>query len=421
MCNKKNIMPHRWGIAITGVFIMTLLGTITAWSVFINPIMTSTGWCRDEVAVVFMILIGSLGISTALGGALLDIKGPKFVATLGAILYGVGTLLAGFAIVKGSIWMLYIGYGLIGGIGNGLAYPVSIATLIRWFPDKQSLMGGLSVMGFGFGAFFIGLIVPGLINCIGVANVFTLLGSVYLLSLTLASIWMKNPPEGYIQEFFTPLETSVSDYDSLTFSDARKTHQWYMIWTMLFINVSAGMGLFSRLSPMAQELIMQSQGITDPGKLAVYGGAVLATAALFNGLGRLFWAALSDGIGRKNVLLTMFVTQAALHIYLPHITDLKTFTVIVCYLISCLGGGFAIMPALTAACYGPVHIGKIYGFVLTAWGVAGIIGSLIFSKLDKQQALYCTALLMLAGFVVTLLFHKPKRINGYTNRSLKNP
>lgn len=410
---NENLESKRWLIAIAGVIIMTLLGTVYAWSVFVKPVMAAHGWVKESVAVVFMIIIGMIGLSAAFGGMLVDKKGPKFVATLGAILYGIGVLLGGVALHLGNIWILYLGYGVVGGIGNGLAYVVPIATLIRWFPDKRGVITGLAVMGFGLGAFFIGKIVPGLINNMGVANAFFVLGAVYLVGNVLAALTLKNPPAGWLPAGFTPAASTVSAADSFSWDEARKTRQWYMIWTMLFLNVTAGMGLLSKLSPMAQDVIKLAQGIEDPAQLAVLGGGVLATASIFNGLGRLFWAAVSDKIGRKNVFLIMFATQAVLYFYLPQVSSVMVFTVIACYLLACLGGGFAVMPAFAADSFGPTYIGKVYGFVLTAWGAAGVFGGFVFAKFDTRLSLYTAAFCLIAGFVVTFLFQRPKNVSFY--------
>ncbi len=411
--SNENLMSKRWLIAAAGVVIQLLLGTVYAWSVFVKPIMAATGWEKTAVATTFMIIIGMIGLSAAFGGMLVDKKGPRFAATLGVILYGIGTMLAFVAIKTGNIWILYLGYGVIGGAGNGLAYVVPIATLIRWFPDRRGLITGLAVMGFGLGAFFVGKIVPALINSMGVATAFLALGVVYLVGNALAATQLYNPPAGWLPDGFTPSSSTVSAADSFSWAEAKKTRQWYMIWGMLFLNISAGMGLLSKLSPMAQEVIKQAQGITDEKQLAVLGGGVLATASIFNGLGRLFWASVSDKIGRKNVFLTMFATQAALYFYLPQVTDVTMFTVIACYLLACLGGGFAVMPAFAADSFGPTYIGKVYGFVLTAWGAAGVAGGLAFAKFDKQQALYTAAALLIAGFVVTFMFTRPKHVSHY--------
>ena len=410
---NENLESKRWFVALAGVVIMLILGTVYAWSVFVKPIVAAQGWQPAVVSRVFMLIIGVIGISAAFGGILVDKKGPKFVAILGAILYGIGVLLGGVALHTGNFWLLLFGYGVIGGMGNGFAYVVPIATLIRWFPDKRGLITGLAVMGFGFGAFFIGMIIPGLINKIGVANAFFVLGVVYLVLNLLASMTLKNPPAGWLPKGFKPAASTVSAADSFSWTEASKTPQWYMIWCMLFLNVTAGMGLLSKLSPMAQEVIKLAQGIDDPAKLAVLGGGVLATASIFNGLGRLFWAAVSDKIGRKNVFLTMFISQAILYIVLPQINSVLIFTIIACYLLACLGGGFAVMPAFAADSFGPTYIGKVYGFVLTAWGAAGVVGGFVFAQFDKQQSLYTAAGCLVLGFIVTLMFKPPKHVSHY--------
>ena len=264
-----NPAVRRWLIAASGVLIMTLLGTVYAWSVFVNPIVAACGWSQQSVAVVFMILIGMIGLSAAFGGILVDRKGPVFTAALGVILYGAGVILGGVALSVGSLPILYLGYGFIGGVGNGLAYVVPIATLIRWFPDKRGFITGLSVMGFGLGAFFIGKIVPGLINTMGVAHVFYVLGIVYLAGNILAVLVLRDPPAGWLPAGFTASARTVSAADSFSWKEARRTPQWYMIWGMLFLNITAGVGLLSKLSPMAQEVIRSARGISDPGQLAV--------------------------------------------------------------------------------------------------------------------------------------------------------
>jgi OFA family oxalate/formate antiporter-like MFS transporter len=410
---NENLEGKRWFIALAGVFIMLTLGTVYAWSVFVKPIVAAQGWEMKVVSRVFMLIIGVIGVSAALGGMLVDKKGPKFVATLGTCFYGAGVLLGGVALYIGNFWFLLFGYGVIAGIGNGLAYVVPIATLIRWFPDKRGLITGLAVMGFGFGAFFIGLIAPGIINKAGVANTFLILGAVYTIVAVSASLTLKNPPAGWLPKGFTPAATTVSAADSFGWAEAKKTRQWYMLWVMLFLNVTAGMGLLSKLSPMAQEVIKLAQNIDDPAKLAVLGGGVLATASIFNGLGRLFWAAVSDKIGRKGVYMTMFLSQAILYVLLPQVTSVLIFTIIACYLLSCLGGGFAVMPAFAADSFGPTYIGKVYGFLLTAWGAAGVVGGFVFAEFNKQQSLITAAICLIIGFVVALLYTRPKNVSNY--------
>ncbi len=406
--SNENLESKRWLIAGAAIIMQLCLGTVYAWSVFKKPLMTVHGWSETSVQVTFMICIGVIGLAAAFGGTLVDKKGPRFVATIGGILFGIGTLLAGLADQIGSIWLMYLGFGLIAGLGNGFGYVTPIATLIRWFPDKRGLVTGLAVMGFGAGAFFMGKIAPGMVNSMGVANTFYIWGVIFLIAVPAAAQLYKNPPKGWLPSGFKPAASSVSAADSFQFGAAVKTPQWWMLWGMLFLNVSAGLGLISQLSPMAQDVIKKtSLGIT-PAELAIAGGMILAYASIFNGLGRLFWAWTSDAIGRRMVFIVMFISQAILYIYLPQVSEQMLFTVLACYLLACYGGGFAVMPAFAADSFGPGYIGKVYGMMLTAWGAAGVVGPLVFSQI-KGIALYVAAGMLLLGFVLAFMYKPPAK------------
>ena len=406
--SNENLESKRWLIAIAAIVMQLCLGTVYAWSVFKKPFMTAHGWGETETQVTFMICIGMIGVSAAFGGTLVDKKGPKFVATIGGILFGIGTLLAGLADQIGSIWLLYIGFGFIAGLGNGFGYITPIATLIRWFPDKRGLVTGLAVMGFGGGAFFMGKIAPPMVISMGVANTFYIWGVIFLVLVPLAAQLYKNPPKGWLPAGFTPKAAGgVSAADSFTFDEAVKTPQWWMLWTMLFLNISAGLGLISQLSPMAQDVIKKTDPLIAGAALALAGGSILAYASIFNGLGRLLWAWTSDAIGRKNVFIIMFITQAILYVLLPQIDNKLIFTVVACYLLACFGGGFATMPAFAADSFGPGYIGKVYGIMLTAWGTAGIVGPLVFAQI-KGIAVYVAAALLVVGFFIAISFKRPQ-------------
>lgn len=366
-------------------------------------------WSEPSTQTTFMICIGMIGLAAAFGGTLMNMKGPRIVATIGGILFGIGTLLAGFAAQTGNLILLYLGFGFIGGLGNGFGYITPIATLIKWFPDKRGLVTGLAVMGFGMGAFFMGKIAPGMINSMGVAMTFYIWGGIFLVLVTASAQLFKNPPAGWLPAGFTPSAAKgTSMTDSFNFSEAFKTPQWFMLWGMLFLNISAGLGLLSQLSPMAQELLKKT--VTDEKALAVAGGSIVAIASIFNGLGRLFWAWLSDSIGRKNVFIIMFISQAILYVVLPQISSTILFTVIACYLLACYGGGFATMPAFAADGFGPANIAKIYGIMLTAWGAAGIVGPLVFAHPSlKPIALYVAAGLLVVGLLDTIIYKKPEK------------
>jgi len=404
--STENLESKRWWIAVAAVIMQLCLGTVYAWSVFKKPLMTAHGWGETATQVTFMICIGVIGCSAAFGGALVDKKGPRFVATIGGILFGIGTLLAGLADQIGSLFLLYLSFGLIAGLGNGFGYVTPIATLIRWFPDKRGLVTGLAVMGFGAGAFFMGKIAPGMVISMGVAKTFYIWGAIFLVLVTASAQLYKNPPKGWLPAGFKPSAAKgASAAESFTFDEAKKTPQWWMLWGMLFLNVSAGLGLLSQLSPMAQDMLKKT--ISDPGQLALAGGSILAYASIFNGLGRLFWAWTSDAIGRRNVFIAMFITQAILYIVLPQIGNTVLFTLIACYLLACYGGGFATMPAFAADSFGPTYIGRVYGIMLTAWGAAGVVGPLVFAQM-KGIALYVAAGLLIAGLLLALAYKRPQ-------------
>jgi len=426
---NENLESKRWLIAGAAVVIQLCLGTVYAWSVFKMPLMKMHGWDGKTVQYTFMILMGIIGLAAAFGGTLVDKKGPRFVATIGGILFGIGTLVAGYADQIGSITLLYIGFGVICALGNGFGYVTPIATLIRWFPDKRGLVTGLAVMGFGAGAFFMGKIAPVMIKAFqvidptdptkiiasGVSTTWYIWGVIFLILVTGSAQLFNNPPKGWLPKGFKPAASSVSAANSFTFGEAVKTPQWWMLWSMLCLNVSAGLGLISQQSPLAQDIYKKAEGLTGnltPEQIAIVaaaGGACVAYAAIFNGLGRLFWAKISDNIGRKMVFLIMFATQAVLYVLVAKgfVGTYWLFVIACCYLLACYGGGFATMPAFAADAFGPAYIGKVYGFMLTAWSTAGLIGPYVFETF-KPQALFIAAGLLTVGFCITLVYKAPK-------------
>ncbi len=428
--SNENLESKRWLIAIAAIVMQLCLGTVYAWSVFKKPLMGMHGWGETQTQITFMILMGVIGCAAAFGGTLVDKKGPRFVATVGGILFGVGTLIAGLGDQMGNIYVLYLGFGIVAALGNGFGYVTPIATLIRWFPDKRGLVTGLAVMGFGAGAFFMGQIAPFMIakfkvlavvdgiekvTSSGVAMTWYIWGVIFLVLVTGAAQFYKNPPAGWLPVGFTPAKSTVSAADSYKFGEAVKKPQWWMLWAMLFLNVSAGLGLISQLSPLSQKLYEPLVDAAVKGEdlvkvLAVAGGTVVAVSAIFNGLGRLFWAKISDNIGRRMVFMIMFATQAVLYILVGMglIPSYYAFMVVACYLLACYGGGFATMPAFAADAFGPGYIGKVYGFMLTAWSAAGLVGPFVFAEF-KAQALYIAAGLLIVGLLVALVYKAPSR------------
>jgi MFS transporter, OFA family, oxalate/formate antiporter len=395
---------NRWSVAAAGVAVQMVLGTVYAWSVFKKPLIEQHGWSAPQVGLTFTLTIFFLGFSAALAGRFVDRAGTRKIASLAAVLFGLGTILAGVADSIGNLWLLWLGYGVIAGIGNGLGYVTPVAVLLRWFPDKKGPITGLAVMGFGLGAAAMGQLAPILILKLGIANTFYLAGAVSLVAILIAARKLVNPPPDFAVASSNSAKITIA-VPSVDFKTARSMRQFYLLWGILFLNVTAGIAVISNLSPMAQSQLT----LSNPALMA---GSIVFAASLFNGLGRLFWGALSEKIGRKNAFLLIFATQIPLFLILPRLTDPILFTVVCCYILLCYGGGFGTMPSFTADTFGPKFVGSIYGPILFAWGAAGAVGPMIMEYVKKSSdsfapAFSIAALVLTAGLALTLLYKKP--------------
>lgn len=398
------LLRRRWLVAVSGVVAGLVLGSVYGWSVFKIPLMDTHRWSGPEVGLTFTLTIFFIGLSAALGGRFVDRAGARTVATIAAVLFGGGTVVAGWADLVGSKLLLWLGYGVIAGIGNGLGYVTPIAVLVKWFPDKRGMITGLAVMGFGFGGALMGQAAPVLIQMIGVGKTLMAAGIVFCVVLLLAARQMVNPPDGW--ESVVPMARSVKavpSQASVGFRTAVRMPQFYLLWLILFINVTAGVAVISNLSPMAQSQI----GLTP-----VAAGSLILVASLFNGAGRIFWASLSDRIGRKAVFLLLLGTQVPLFLFLPRVSSAVVFAAVCCYILLCYGGGFATMPAFAADTFGPKNIGSIYGPILLAWGVAGVAGPMMmeYAKAATSSfsgALVSAAALLTVGFLLVVSYRKP--------------
>ncbi len=385
-------IANRWMIALAGVVMQLLLGTVYGWSVFKKPLMEAHGWSGFQVGLAFTIAIFCLGIAAALGGKFVDKAGARKVATLAAVLFGLGTLLAGYANSIGNLWLLWIGYGVVAGIGIGLGYITPIAVLVRWFPDKKGLITGLAVMGFGFGSALIGQIVPLILPVVGITNTFYILGAIFFVVLGIAAQNLNNPPADWVLPTTSEQSKKAAPQTkSVNLKEALGMYQFYILWLVLLINVTAGISLVSNLSPMAQGQL----GIT-----AVLAGTLVFVSSLFNGLGRIFWASLSDKIGRKNVFLIILISQIPVFFLLPQTTNIWVFAIMCCYILSCFGGGFATMPSFAVDTFGPKNIGDIYGKVLLAWSLAGVVGPMLMEYFKNVSNSFSTALIIAAGLLL---------------------
>lgn len=389
--SEKNI--NRWVVAFGGVLMQLCLGTVYGWSVFTLPLMQAHGWTRSQVTLTFTIAIACLGIAAVTGGYILDKKGARNVAITGGILFGIGMLGTGYGNNVGSLPLIYLFYGLIGGLGVGFGYITPIATLVKWFPDKRGLITGIAVMGFGFGALILSICAPLMIASLGISNTFYVFGIIFLAGIIGGAWVLVEPPAGWAPAGWTPKVGSNSQAIGMTLNEAVRTKYFYLLWAMLFFNVTAGIAIISQASPMAQELMGAGMSAVDKAKQA---GVILSIFALINGIGRLLWASLSDKIGRRTVFILLFSTQAVVFFLLSGMKNLALFTILVSYIYACYGGGFATMPAYAADIFGTKYVGRIYGWIITAWSAAGIVGPMLFAKLREVTGNYSSALLYTA-------------------------
>jgi MFS transporter, OFA family, oxalate/formate antiporter len=381
-------------IAIAGVVMQVALGAVYAWSVFREPLAQAYGGASvTAVNTTFSITIFTLGFAAFVGGLWMGRSGPRIVALTAGVLYGLGIFLAGFA--QSSLFLLYLTYGLIAGAGIGLGYIVPVATLIKWFPDKRGFITGIAVAGFGGGAFVTALIAKQLVLAVGSFRTFTILGIIYLVMVVGSALFMRNPPEGYRPPGWEPEESGGSDEASDVNYDlggSLKTWQWFALWALLFLNVTAGIAIITEAAPIAQ---------TVSGVSAVVAASLVSIISVGNALGRFFWAWLSDAIGRKWVFFVMFLLQAVLLVLLPALgASFALLAILTFIIVSCYGGGFGTMPAFTADYFGPANVGKIYGLILTAWSFGGVLGPLLISYVIDSTDSYSLAFFILAGIMV---------------------
>jgi MFS transporter, OFA family, oxalate/formate antiporter len=374
---------NRWVIAAAGVLMQIALGAVYAWSVFRIPLAKQFGWTISEVTLTFTIAIFTLGFASFFAGLWINRSGPRIVAVTGGALYGLGVFGASFSAHK--LWWLYLSYGVLGGIGLGLAYIVPVAVLVKWFPDKRGLLTGIAVGGFGAGALITAPLATRLIQSVGVLPTFAYLGAAFLVITVVTGAFMQNPPKDWRPAGWTPSSTqaaqrSVRDY---TLPEALRTWQWWALWLLLFLNTSAGISIISQEAPMFQELAH----IT-----ALTAAALVGIASIGNAAGRVFWAWLSDLVTRRITFLVMLLLQVALFLLLPtlHMTSsvgLVGFLILLCY-----GGGFGTMPAFAADYFGPKNVGPIYGLMLTAWGFASVFGPILIAHTRQTTGAYGGAL-----------------------------
>jgi len=389
-------LPNRWGIAVAAVIMQICLGAVYAWSVFIKPLMSAEHWTLTQVSLSFTIDVFFIGIGTVIGGLWMDKAGPRKVATVGGIIYGLGYALSSLAASNQSLPLLYLFYGVLAGTGGGMCYICPVATIAKWFPDRRGVMTGLAVTGYGAGALLMGPLAARLIGKSGVPTTFLVFGISYLLGVVVTAQFYANPPSGWKPAGWVP-KTAVAkaagtrDY---TVKEAMGTWQVWGLWLMLFLNVSAGIMIISQASPIAQ----QQAHIT-----AVAAGTIVGLLGIFNAAGRFFWAWVSDLIGRARVYFLLYLIQAAIFVVLPKLGTETSLFLALALIYLCYGGGFGTMPSFTADYFGSKFMGGIYGWILLAWGVGGVISPFMIARMRQATGNYSTPMHIIAGLMVVSL------------------
>ncbi|KAB2338088.1 OFA family MFS transporter [Cytobacillus depressus] len=392
-------VKNRWLIAASAVGIHISIGSVYAWSVFTKPIVAQFGWELTEVSFTFSLAILFLGLSAAFLGHFVEKYGPKKAGMLAAIFFGVGTIGSGLAINLASLPLLYIFYGVLGGIGLGVGYIAPVSTLVKWFPDRRGLATGLAIMGFGFAALISSPIMQSLIDAVGIANTFYILGISYFLIMMISSLYLAPPKEGWVPAGFQEkikagTKALKQDLSQLTANEAIKTKRFYYLWLMLFINVTCGIAIISAASPLAQESI---------GLNPIAAAALVGVLGAFNGLGRIGWASISDFIGRPNTYTTFFVIQVIAFPLVTMTTNPLLFQILLAVIYTCYGGGFSAIPAYIGDLFGTKQLGAIHGYILTAWSAAGLAGPMFASWIRETTGSYSQSLMVFAGMFAVAL------------------
>jgi MFS family permease len=418
VADTRSAAFNRWLIPVGAVSVHICIGSVYAWSTFNRPIhalFPNDPWWFSPPYTTFTMALLLLGLSAAFGGPWVERRGPRVAATTAAVFFGTGLVIGGIGLALKQSFLVFLGMGVIGGIGCGLGYISPVSTLVKWFPDRRGMATGMAIMGFGGGAFLAGYLNVFFIARLGVARTVIALGVIYLIVMLLGARILRRPPEGWRPEGWTaPVKTGKMITDlSRTRNQALGRVQFYLLWGILFINVTAGIGILAQASPMMQDLFQ---------KTPLQAAGVVSLISIFNAGGRLFWASCSDFIGRRNTYLVFFVVQFGLFLFIPGLAASGNWTLFETSLFvvfTMYGGGFATIPAFLADLFGPDNVGAIHGALLTAWSAAAVVGPVIITELSNSaraalppgaskvhiydKPLEVLAAMLAVGFVLTIL------------------
>jgi MFS family permease len=419
---ERTVAPrryNRWLIPPAALAVHLCIGEVYAFSVFKKPLVAHFDTRLTPIGVIFSIAIVMLGLSAAFGGRWVERVGPRKAMALAAVCWSSGFFIGAIGVATKQLWIVYFGYGVVGGIGLGIGYISPVSTLIKWFPDRPGMATGLAIMGFGGGAMIASPLTNKLLSVYAdqpqdaIVPAFLTLGALYLVVMLLGAFTVRVPAPDWRPAGWTPPEREqrkLVTSNQVTATNAIRTVPFWLLWIVLFCNVTAGIGILEQASPMIRDFF--------PTVTAAAAAGYVGLLSLCNMTGRFVWSSTSDLIGRKPMYMVYLGVGAALYFLVASsgTASLAFFVVLTGIILSFYGGGFATVPAYLKDLFGTIEVGAIHGRLLTAWSAAGIAGPLIVNGLaDREQAngksgadLYTLSLsimvgVLIIGFIANLL------------------
>jgi MFS family permease len=436
---------NRWMVPPAALAVHLCIGQAYAFSVFNGPLSKVIGidspapddWKLTTLGWIFSLAIVFLGLAAAFGGKWLEKVGPRLTMFAAACCFGGGFLISAIGVSLHQIWLVYLGYGVIGGIGLGLGYVSPVSTLIKWFPDRRGMATGMAIMGFGGGA-MIGAPLSVLLmdhfktaSSVGVVETFVVMGVLYFISMMIGALTIRIPAPDWKPAGWTPpvVENKMITRQHVHIDQAMKTPQFYLLWLVLCLNVTAGIGVLGQASVMIQE--------TFKGTVSVAAAAgFVGLLSLFNMGGRFLWSSASDYLGRKTTYFVFFLFGAVLYAAVPyagHSGSVALFVGLYAIIVSMYGGGFSTIPVYLADLFGTKFVGGIHGRLLTAWSAAGVFGPVLVNYIRQYQidqgvpkgqayevTMYIMAGLLVVGLICNLLV-KPVHAKHYMRDEAAHP
>lgn len=441
----------RWLVPPAALAIHLCIGQIYAYSVFNEPMTRIIGitesapqdWELTTLGWIFSIALFVLGAAAAIFGKWLERVGPRMAMFASAVCFSGGFIISAIGVSTHSIMLVYLGHGVLGGIGLGLGYISPVSTLIKWFPDRPGLATGMAIMGFGGGAMIASPLSVALMDffsgpeSVGVAQTFLAMGAIYFLFMMFGVFTVRIPapgwkPEGYVPPAKTNKMITDANVDADT---AIKTPQFWLVFAVLMLNVTAGIGVLGQASVMIQEMFSVDTVGQGTAITAAAAAGFVGLLSLFNMIGRFFWSSISDKIGRKNTYSVFFILGAVLYFAVPTLGNMGStvgFILAFCIIISMYGGGFATVPAYLRDLFGTMQVGAIHGRLLLAWSLAAVFGPTLINYLRAYQietvglpasqaysfTMYIMAGLLIVGFICNVMVKPVAEKYHYQDQNL---